>query len=297
MIIASLNSGLGNQMFQYAAGKSLARHLKSELLLDITWFKQSDKAQTPRLFELMVYPIKDQIAKEDIIDQLIRPSSHGIFNRIKHKINRNRPIHNQWSFIEPHFHFYSDFFKAKVPVQLDGYWQSEKYFQSISEEIRTLFSLEIPEDDPNNNWVDLIHCQVQPISIHVRRGDMVKNPEVAKIHGSCNLDYYQRAMSYFESKLEQPRYFVFSDDIAWCKEHLISKFPMEFVSGNEGDRAYWDIQLMRHCKHHIIANSSFSWWGAWLNNSPNKIVVSPINWFNHTDSDTKDLIPNTWIRI
>jgi hypothetical protein len=126
---------------------------------------------------------------------------------------------------------------------------------------------------------------------------MVKNPEVAKIHGSCNLDYYQRAMSLIESKVEQPIYFVFSDDIAWCKEHLISKFPMEFISGNEGDRAYWDIQLMRHCKHNIIANSSFSWWGAWLNNSPNKIVVAPINWFNHTNSDTKDLIPNTWIRI
>ena len=85
--------------------------------------------------------------------------------------------------------------------------------------------------------------------------------------------------------------------IDWCIEHLNSKFPMEFISGNERDRAYWDIQLMRHCKHNIIANSSFSWWGAWLNNSPNKIVVAPINWFNHTNSDTKDLIPNTWIRI
>jgi hypothetical protein len=297
MIIASLNSGLGNQMFQYAAGKSLARHLQSELLLDITWFKQSDRAQTPRSFELMVYPIKDKIAKEDVIDQLIRPSSHGIFNRIKHKINRSRPIHNQWSFIEPHFHFYSDFFKAKSPVHIEGYWQSEKYFQSISEEIRTLFSLEIPENDPSKKWVDLIHSQAQPVSIHVRRGDMVKNPEVAKIHGSCNLDYYQRAMSYVENKIKQPRYFVFSDDIDWCKEHLNSKFPIEFVSGNEGDRSYWDIQLMRHCKHNIIANSSFSWWGAWLNKTPNKIVLAPINWFNHTDSDTKDLIPNNWIRI
>jgi hypothetical protein len=104
-------------------------------------------------------------------------------------------------------------------------------------------------------------------------------------------------MSLVESKVEQPRYFVFSDDIAWCKEHLKSKFPMEFVSGNEGDRSYWDIQLMRHCKHNIIANSSFSWWGAWLNNSPNKIVIAPINWFNHTNSDTKDLIPKTWIRL
>ena len=297
MIITSLNSGLGNQMFQFAAGKSLARHLQTELLLDISWFKNSDKAQTPRSFELMVYPIKDQIAKEEVINQLIRPSSHGIFNRIKHKINRNRSIHNQWLFIEPHFHFYSDFFKAKAPVMLSGYWQSEKYFQLISEEIKSIFSLEIPQYDSNFSWVQLMQTQAQAVAIHVRRGDMVKNPEVAKIHGSCNLDYYQRAMSYVESKVEQPSYFVFSDDIAWCKEHLNSKFPIYFVSGNEGDRAYWDIQLMRYCKHNIIANSSFSWWGAWLNNTPNKIVVSPINWFNHSDSDTKDLIPNNWIRI
>ena len=297
MIITSLNSGLGNQMFQFAAGKSLARHLQTELLLDISWFKNSDKAQTPRSFELMVYPIKDSIADEFIVNRLIRPSSKGVLNRLKHKINRNRPIHNQWLFIEPHFHYYSDFFKAKAPVMLSGYWQSEKYFQLISEEVKSIFSLEIPQSDSNFSWVQLMQTQAQAVAIHVRRGDMVKNPEVAKIHGSCNLDYYQRAMSYVESKVEQPTYFVFSDDIAWCKEHLNSKFPIYFVSGNEGDRAYWDIQLMRYCKHNIIANSSFSWWGAWLNNTPNKIVVSPINWFNHSDSDTKDLIPNNWIRI
>ena len=297
MIITSLNSGLGNQMFQYAAGKSLARHLKSELLLDITWYKNSDKAQTPRFFELMVFPIKDKIAEEDVIEQHIRPSSKGIFNRIKYKINRNKPIHKQWSFIEPHFHFYKDFFKAKAPVLIQGYWQSEKYFQSISEEIKTLYTLEIPENDPNYKWVQLINSQSNAVCIHVRRGDMVNNPEVAEMHGSCNIDYYNQAMSYIESKVEQPTYFVFSDDIEWCKENLNSKFPIEFVTGNEGERAHWKIQLMRHCKHNIIANSTFSWWGAWLNNNPNKIVVAPLKWFNKIEANTQDLIPENWKRI
>ena len=126
---------------------------------------------------------------------------------------------------------------------------------------------------------------------------MVKNPDVANMHGSCNLDYYQRAMSFIENKVENPAYFIFSDDIAWCKENLSSNFPIEFVTGNEGNRSYWDIQLMRNCKHNIIANSSFSWWGAWLNNTPAKIVVAPKQWFNNLRANTQDLIPETWNRI
>jgi hypothetical protein len=136
-----------------------------------------------------------------------------------------------------------------------------------------------------------------PVSMHVRRGDMVKNPEVAQVHGSCNIDYYKRCMLQIEQRVDHPEYFVFSDDPLWCKENLQSNFPIHFVTGNDGSKAFLDIQLMRHCRHHIIANSSFSWWGAWLNPNPTKIVLAPIKWFNAGEHNTSDLIPPTWERI
>ena len=126
---------------------------------------------------------------------------------------------------------------------------------------------------------------------------MVKNPDVARVHGSCNLEYFEKCMKTIEQRVETPEYFVFSDDPSWCKENLSSKFPIHFVIDNEGNKSYLDIQLMRHCKHNIIANSSFSWWGAWLNSYPNKIVIAPQNWFAEAQKDTSDLIPDTWIRL
>lgn len=297
MVITQIHSGLGNQMFQYAAGLALAKHLKVQCKLDITWFEHAASAQTPNPFQLDVFPkIRVDIASKSEIDALIRPPSDGILNRINHKINRNRPIHKQWAFVEPHFHFYKDFNLAKSPVFITGYWQCEKYFLPIADEIRNTFSIEILESDINFKIAEAINNS-QAISMHVRRGDMVKNPEVAEKHGSCNLEYYKNAMSFIEKEVQTPKYFIFSDDIDWCKEHLASSHEIVFVTGNEGLQAYMDIQLMRQCKHHIIANSSFSWWGAWLNNSPKKMVIAPSKWFNNSDLNTKDLLPETWIRI
>lgn len=292
-----IHSGLGNQMFQYAAGRSLATALGASLKLDITWFEKSASAQTPNDYQLNLFPeIREELASKQEIDDLIRPSSEGIFNRLKHKINRNKPVHMQWAFVEPHFHFYTDFFNASNPVYLSGYWQSEKYFGAISEEIRKIFSLEIPSNDHAWKYLNQIQ-QSKAVSLHVRRGDMVNNPLVVATHGSCNLDYYLAAMALIEKEVEQPHFFIFSDDVKWCEENLKSTHPITFVQGNSGDRAYLDIQLMRNCSHHIIANSSFSWWGAWLNSSPDKIVVAPVKWFATDEKDTGDLIPPSWKRI
>ena len=165
---------------------------------------------------------------------------------------------------------------------MSGYWQSEKYFTNIADQIRQTFSIEISEKEfCFNTLKKIIESQ---------------NP-VAQIHGSCNIDYYKRCMLQIEQHVNQPEYFVFSDDPAWCQENLKSNFPIHFVTGNDGSKAFLDIQLMRHCHHHIIANSSFSWWGAWLNPSPQKIVLAPMKWFNASDHDTRDLIPSTWMRI
>lgn len=297
MVIVEINSGLGNQMFQYAAAKALSMHLKTDLYLDVSWYNNSESAQTPRNFELIVYPIQSQYANQETVEKLIRPSNDGIINKIKHRINRSKPIHKQWAFIEPHFHFYPDFFEASSPIYLSGYWQSEKYFSPVAQQIRQLFSLDINQGHTCFSTYQKIKSSPNSVSLHVRRGDMVRNPEVAKIHGSCNLDYYQRCMRKIEELVQTPEYFVFSDDPVWCKENLQSDFPISFVTDNSGDKSYLDIQLMRHCKHQIIANSSFSWWGAWLNSNPNKVVLAPLNWFANSPNNTHDLIPDSWLRL
>lgn len=297
MVIVQIHSGLGNQMFQYAAGRALAAKLGTSLKLDLTWFEKSASAQTPNDYQLNLFPgIKEEFASKQEIDDLIRPSSEGILNRLKHKLNRSKPLHKRWAFVEPQFHFYSDFFKASNPVYLSGYWQSEKYFGSISDEIRNIFSLDIPLDDDARKYLIQI-LQTNAVSLHVRRGDMVNNPLVVATHGSCNLDYYLSSMALIEREVENPHFYIFSDDVKWCEENLKSKHPITFVQGNSGERAYLDIQLMRNCSHHIIANSSFSWWGAWLNNSQNKVVVAPVKWFATDEKDTRDLIPPDWKRI
>jgi hypothetical protein len=297
MVIVEINSGLGNQMFQYAAGLALAEKLNTDLLLDISWYAKSNQAQTPRNFELSIYPIVNNYADELAVSELIRPSSEGLLNKLKHRINLSKPIHKKWAFVEPHFHFYPKFFDANKTVYLSGYWQSEKYFTRISEPIRKLYSLDIQKNEPSFSILEQIIASPNSVAIHVRRGDMVKNPQVAQVHGSCNLDYYARSMKHLESLIAKPEYFIFSDEPQWCQDNIRSSFPVHIVSGNEGAKSYLDIQLMRHCKHNIIANSSFSWWGAWLNANPNKLVFAPLNWFNGDKNDTKDLIPSSWMRL
>jgi hypothetical protein len=297
MVIVQIHSGLGNQMFQYAAGKALADKLKVPLKLDISWFEHASSAQTPNEFQLNLFPgVIESYASKTEVDSLIRPSSKGFYNRLRHKINRSRPIHKQWDFVEPHFHFYNDFFKATSPVHLTGYWQSEKYFGTISESIRAVFTIEFIDDNYNQELLKEIQSG-NAVSLHVRRGDMVNNPLVVATHGSCDLNYYKTAMHEIESLVKKPHYYIFSDDPEWCRENLHSVFPITFVTGNTGKKAYLDIQLMSRCKHHIIANSSFSWWGAWLNRSMHKHVIAPRKWFATNEKNTNDLIPSDWIRI
>jgi len=297
MVITQIHSGLGNQMFQYAAGLALAKHLKVQCKLDITWFEHAASAQTPNPFQLDVFPkIRLDVASKSEIDALIRPPSDGILNRINHKINRNRPIHKQWAFVEPHFHFYKDFNLAKSPVFITGYWQCEKYFLPIADEIRNTFSIEILESDINFKIAEAINNS-QAISMHVRRGDMVKNPEVAEKHGSCNLEYYKNAMSFIEKEVQTPTYFIFSDDKDFVKEIFAHKPNVVIIENIKQD--YEELILMSKCNHNIIANSSFSWWGAWLNDNETQIVIAPKKWFSDPtmQQQTMDLLPDSWIKI
>lgn len=294
MVIVEILSGLGNQMFQYAAGLSLANRLNVPLLLDKSWFDDTSKHQTPRNFELSNYDINLNFADSILIDNDFRLKGGGLVQRIRNKWNRTKPLYQQKIYQEAHFHYDCNFERLSSPVMISGYWQSERYFLPVEDLVRKAFTLDVPSH--LKHWVNSMQKGVS-VSMHIRRGDMINNPEVNRVHGHCNLEYYLRAISLIQSRYTDVKYFIFSDDLEWCKANLPSELNLVFVEGNSGDQAYWDIQLMRNCHHHIIANSSFSWWGAWLNSSQEKTVIAPIKWFAQSPHQTDDLIPSSWIRL
>jgi hypothetical protein len=186
---------------------------------------------------------------------------------------------------------------SDVPSQcyLTGYWQSEKYFSSVEAEIRKDFTFNKPLIDRNLELsAKMATCG--SISLHIRRGDYVSDAQTSAILGVCPLDYYRNAVAYVADRVANPQFFVFSDDIEWARENLGLDHPSEYIDHNRGAESYCDMQLMSKCRHHIIANSSFSWWGAWLNPHADKIVVAPKRWFAGS-LDSTDLVPQTWTRL
>jgi hypothetical protein len=177
-------------------------------------------------------------------------------------------------------------------VYLAGCWQSERYFKDIEDVIRREFTVKIKPDANNERTTALINS-VNAVSLHIRRDDYVTNQR----HGTCALAYYQQAVEIISRKVSSPYFFVFCDDILWAKENLKLKYPTVFISHNDAAKDFEDLRLMTQCSHHITANSTFSWWGAWLNKKYDKIVIAPGKWFNDEGINTKDLIPEGWIRI
>ena len=178
-------------------------------------------------------------------------------------------------------------------IYLDGYWQNEKYFNDIEKVILKEFTLKNEFLIKNKKLKETIK-NTNSISIHIRRSDYIKNKKTNEIHGVCTTDYYQKAIKKIIENNNNIHIFVFSDDILWAKNNLKFNFPISFIVGNKD---YEDLILMSLCKHNIIANSSFSWWGAWLNKNPKKIVIAPQRWFNNLNKNKQNPIPQKWIRM
>lgn len=284
MIIVKLHGGLGNQMFQYAVGRALSLKNNDFLKMDLFWFGNvGDDIERP--FKLNVFNV-----------DIVEASDVEVKNIVPNKIFKKLGLYNHKKYIkEKHFHFDPEIIKLRGNVYLDGYWQSEKYFKDVKNVIRKDFELKNSLSDKAQASVDLIRRSIDnPISLHIRRGDYTQNPKTKAYHGLCSLDYYRKAIEYIKNKIGNIKLFVFSDDIKWAKEQELFNGAI-FVSAPE-IKDYEEMYLMSLCEHNIIANSSFSWWGAWLNKNQNKIVVAPKKWFN-VPKDTSDLIPGDWIRI
>ena len=220
-------------------------------------------------------------------------------------IKQNRTKYKQFKLVEDTFQPFDPMvLKAGKNVYLEGYWQSEKYFKEIEYIIRKDLIIK-PNLKGRNKDIAKKIVSENSISLHIRRGNYVANPEIFKVHGTCEQEYYYEAIDYITENVKEPYFYIFSDEIEWAKDNFKIEYAHTFVDINIGfdgenyqdEKNYEDLRLMSLCKHNIIANSSFSWWGAWLNQNPEKIVIAPKKWFNDESLDTSDLIPNSWIRI
>ncbi len=292
MIIVKLMGGLGNQLFQYAAGRRLARLHDVTLKLDLTWFGDDLTGVTPRAFALGPFSICAEPATGDEIARLYEPA----FGRIKRFLNLMNSDYSKTHIRGQNVHFDPAILSLPDNVLLDGYWQSEKYFHDVASVIRSDFTMCVEPDGRNREVMsDINRCN--SISIHFRRGDYVNDAKTASHHRTCTYDYYMEAVKMAAARVDRPHFFAFSDDPEWVREHFKISHPITLIDNNSPDLAHEDLRLMSLCNHHIIANSSFSWWGAWLNPRSDKIVISPARWFNDRSIEKNDLIPASWLRI
>ncbi len=284
--------GLGNQMFQYAFGLKMALKNNSELKLDTNFYS----TQRKRHFELGVFDIKIKRASNREIAKVKYGLgiSHLInfenFLSFKNKLKPKSYISQSSVFSNPNL------LNIAGDIYLDGHWQDERYFKDIENAVREEFTFKPLSDDNNKTMLEKIK-KSNSVSVHVRRGDYINNLETKKVHGIDLSGYYLKAVEYINKKLPNPKYFVFSDDIDWCKKHVKYEGEMIFVDINEKESNYEDMRLMGCCKHNIVTNSSFSWWGAWLNNNKDKIVIAPKKWFSIKSPFERDIIPASWIKL
>jgi hypothetical protein len=295
-IITRIFGGLGNQMFQYAMGRALAYRNNAKLLLDISFFARSQL----RRFALDSFSSDAEIASGQILRRYRLQNACDLLSVVN--LFRRPSTESIPFFRERFFHFDPVAYQLSAPVCIEGYWQSARYFEDCAPAIRQEFK---PKQELSLSDARLaeIMTATPTVSLHVRRGDYVTNPRTNATHGLCSLDYYARAMEYITERVDDVRLFVFSDDLEWTQRHLSSaplksSFPpTTFVEANPASGEFRDMHLMSCCKHHIIANSSYSWWGAWLNPSPDEIIVCPQQWFRDPSKDTRDLTHEEWIQL
>lgn len=292
-IIAQLQGGLGNQLFQYATARAMALQKQASLLLDQSWYKHIYENVTPRELHLSDLNIKGALI-----------SYQAPFPRPK-KVRRIAQIFwplNPYIFLEQNpYHFDSRLSKApsfkQQNLYLMGYWQSYKYFEAIKPLLQKEISPKKPLDSHYQKYLDQIQSS-QSAMVHVRRGDYVNSEVAAKVHGFIGLDYYIRGMEILLMKNPEAQFFVFSDDPQWTKENLPYQEKCVFIESLPShDAVIQELELMTHCQDHLIANSSLSWWAAWLGKKSDGMVICPIKWMNDADQDFNDLLPTEWRRI
>lgn len=283
-VYVRIYGGLGNQMFQYACARALALRTGSDVVLDTRDFV-AGPGQRPGLHHL-------NIADAKVPERDLPPTKKQHLRYLLWRGLRLPPriVRQHGSAFDPKI------IGLPSNVWLHGYWQSERFFADFKEDIRRELSVKTPPDEANARVFDEI--MITPsASLHIRRGDYVSDPKAHAVHGTCSLDYYEKAAGLIARKMgQEPVFYVFSDEPDWAAANLRLPYKMRIVSQN-GSRNYEDLRLMSACRHHIVANSSFSWWGAWLNPSPEKLVIAPARWFADPAAIDADVVPDDWVRL
>ncbi len=285
-VYIKLSGGLGNQLFQYAIGRSLSIQKECNLYIDTCWYSSIPDGSTDRSILINQLDTKAiYINSKGKTEELINQYNGKLINKfLKRKITKENK----------YFSYDSTLIKKLPPIYLDGYWQSFKYFHNIRDILINDFK---PIETTNNyqEFEKLISDQKESVMIHIRRGDYVNSPSASKIHGFIGTNYYRNAIEQIKNLVPNPVFFVFSDDISWCKEHLPKDSIIFIETKNSAASPISELSLMSHCKHHIIANSTFSWWGAWLCEYKNKNVIAPKHWLSNQIINLDDLIPQDWV--
>ncbi len=298
MVIVQIMGGLGNQMFQYALGKHLSLKTGGELKLDNTqfsWYKLHN-------YSLQHFDILPSFASSAEINRLRYGVENDLVARFIESLNRAGRFCAGKNLVQPRtclredrMEFDRNVLKAPDGVYLEGYWQTEKYFREIRSVLLQDFAIVTPPDAENAALLERIRSS-NSVSLHVRRGDYANNSRTQQIYGCCGIDYYQAAIKSIQDRIENARFFIFSDDPDWAEENLQIQGSL-VVRGNDASKNYEDLRLMNACRHNITANSSFSWWGAWLNQNPQKIVIAPSRWALSSRLNSSDIVPESWERI
>lgn len=295
-VAAQLLGGLGNQLFQYAAGRALAKRLGARLVLDCTSRHAPFRPIVLDRFAIDAEVVVDAPGKPRrrhfrIPGRLGRRLTDSFHDHVPTSYRIGRHAFKVFGERKP-FRYDPTFETLSRSTYLIGYWQSYRYFEDAAEQIRREIRPTLAPSETNRSWLSRIEA-CNSVCLHVRRGDYLDGNAESPI--VCGRSYYGAAIQHISRVRTAPKLFVFSDDIAWCRSAFAEQ-DVTFVDINGPDDAVNDLRLMAACRHHIVANSSLSWWGAWLAHHPEQIVIAPHPWLPGADPD-HDLLPTKWIRL
>jgi len=295
MILLRLKGGLGNQLFQYATARSLSIKYQCPILLDRTSYlphQKLKKSTTYRQFGLWIYELSN-------IPNVYNSEKSNSYKQYIECINQKLTASKITTIFrekDPRC-FDEEVFKLSPPFILDGYFQSRHYFSDFHKVLIKDFTLATTLDSANLKFIDIINS-TNSVAVHIRRGDYVTNAAANSHHGSLPLSYYVSAINFVQDQVIEPVFNFFSDDLEWCKKYFsfLSPRQVNFIDINKGAHPSLDLNLMSQNKHIIIANSSYSWWAAWLTKNKKGFVLYPSEWVQK-DFRKSELFPCTWTKI